>query len=270
MDQLDEIKRGNRTTWASGDFDEIASLIWDVGEDLVQRMDIGAGETVLDVGAGTGNAAIPAAAAGADVIASDLTPELFEAGRRRAGEEGVELQWVEADAEALPFDDGSFDVVLSTFGHMFAPRHRVAAGEIARVTRPGGRIGLCCWDPEATVGGFFRTVGSHMPPPPDVVQPPPMWGNPDHAREMFDGSGIELEFERGMTRMDFPDAVTATDHYAAKFGPVVMARQALEPEGRWQALHDDLVAFFDENSERTADGLSLPAEYLVIVGRRPA
>ncbi|MGB2850354.1 MAG: methyltransferase domain-containing protein [Solirubrobacterales bacterium] len=269
MDELVEIKQRNRAMWATGDFDAIAELIWDVGGRLIDRLGVGPGERLLDVGAGTGNAAIPAAVAGAEVVASDLTPELFDPGRRRATEAGVELEWVEADAEALPFEDGSFEIVVSTFGHMFAPRHRVAAEEIARVTRPGGRIGLCCWDPAGQVGDFFRTIASHMPPPPEGFQPPPMWGNPAHATEMFEGTGIGLEFEHEVTAMQFADAVSATDEYAEKFGPVVMARRALEPEGRWQALHDDLVKLFEEQSTPADDGISFDAQYLVILGRKP-
>jgi SAM-dependent methyltransferase len=269
MDELVEIKQRNRAMWAAGDFDAVADLIWDVGGRLIDRLGVGPGERLLDVGAGTGNASIPAAVAGAEVVASDLTPALFEAGRRRAAKAGVELEWVEADAEALVFEDESFDVVVSTFGHMFAPRHRVAAEEIARVTRPGGRIGLCCWDPAGRIGGFFRTIGSHMPPPPEIVEPPPLWGDPDHATKMFEGTGIELEFERASTTMVFPDAISAADEYADKFGPVVMARRALEPEGRWQPLHDDLVNFFEEESTPTDSGISFDAQYLVILGRKP-
>lgn len=269
-DELTEVKERSRATWAAGDFDAVAELILDVGERIVERLNIGPGERVLDVAAGTGNAAIPAAVAGADVVASDLTPELFVAGRRRAEAAGVELEWVEADAEALPFDDASFDAVLSTFGHMFAPRHEVAAAEIARVIRPGGRFGLCCWKPDGKVGTFFATIGKHTGPPPGVAVPPPMWGTVDHCAAMFDGSDVELEFEHATTRMDFTDADEAVDLYATKFGPVVMAKAALEPEGRWEPLREDLLAMFVEESEPTEKGLGFEAEYLVALGRKPS
>src|SRR5690606_26015107 len=133
--------------------------------------------------AGTGNAAIRAAEAGGVVTALDLTPEMFEAGRRRAAEAGVEISWVEGDAEALPFDDASFDVVLSTFGVMFAPRHAVAARELVRVLRPGGRIGLATWVPDGTVGDMFRTVAAEMPAPPPIAEPPLAWGDPAHVEK---------------------------------------------------------------------------------------
>ena len=269
MSELAEVKSRTRQMWASGDFDVVADLILDVGEGIVERLGIGPGERVLDVAAGTGNAAIPAAVAGADVVASDLTPELFVAGRRRAEAAGVELEWVEADAEELPFEDGSFDAVISTFGHMFAPRHEVAAAEIARVLRPGGRFGLCCWKPDGEIGRFFQTIGKHTGPPPGMAVPPPMWGTVDHCGAMFEGTGVELEFEHATTTMEFTDAKEAVDLYATKFGPVVMAKAALEPEGRWEALHDDLLALFDERSEPTGKGLGFKAEYLVVLGRKP-
>ncbi len=269
-DELNEVKKRSRATWAAGDFDAVAELILDVGEAVVGRLGVEPGERVLDVAAGTGNAAIPAAVAGAAVVASDLTPELFEAGRRRAEAAGVELEWVEADAEALPFDDDSFDAVVSTFGHMFAPRHEVAAAEIVRVTRPGGRFGLCCWKPDGKVGTFFATIGKHTGPPPGVTVPPPMWGTVDHCTAMFEGTGVELEFEHATTRMDFADAEEAVDLYETKFGPVVMAKAALEPEGRWEPLREDLLALFEAESEPTESGLGFEAEYLLILGRRPA
>jgi SAM-dependent methyltransferase len=270
MDELTEVKQRSRATWAAGNFDEVATTIWDVGERLVDRLGVSAGERVLDVGAGTGNASIPAAARGAEVVASDLTPELFADGRRRAEEAGVELDWVEADAEALPFEDGSFDVVVSTFGHMFAPRHDVAAAEIARVLSPGGRFGLCCWTPEGRIGAFFATIGRHTGPPPGVKVPPPMWGSPDHCSGMFGDTDVELEFERTTTSLEFGDVEEAVRFYEEKFGPIVMARAALEPEGRWPALREDLVALFDEHSEPTESGIAYEAEYLVILGRKPA
>ena len=254
--------------WAAGDFDEVASLVWDVGDRIVERLGVGAGERVLDVAAGTGNAAIPAAVLGAEVVASDLTPELFVAGRRRAEAAGVEIDWVEADVEALPFDDASFDAVVSTFGHMFAPRHEVAAAEIARVLRPGGRFGLCCWTPEGKIGSFLVTVIQHTGPPPGATMPPSAWGVPEHAAKMFEGTGIELSFERETTTMEFPSVEAMVEMYEQKFGPTVMARAALEPEGRWQALRDDLVALFERNTVPSGGGIAYEAEYLVILGRK--
>ena len=149
---------------------------------------IEAGQRVLDVAAGTGNAAIRAAERGADVTASDLTPELLEAGRAVAERDGLELDWVEADAEHLPFEDGSFDVVMSSIGAMFAPHHQAVADELVRVCRPGGTIGLLSWTPEGMLGALFRTMGPFMPPPPPGAQPPPLWGSEDHLRGLFGGT----------------------------------------------------------------------------------
>ena len=264
-----EVKQGARQTWASGDFDVVAQLIWDVGPTVVDRLPISAGHDVLDIAAGTGNAAIPAAATGARVVASDLTPELFEAGRRNAAAAGVEIEWVEADAESLPFDDASFDFVLSTFGIMFAPRHEVAAAEAARVLRPGGRLGFACWRPDGRIGSFFRTVAGHMPPPPEGFVPPPAWGTREHVEELFDGTGIGFEFHDDVASFEFESPEQALELYAAKFGPVLKAKEALEPEGKWDALAADLITLFESESDASGDGIRYRGEYLTIIGTKP-
>src|SRR5436309_10955351 len=162
--ELAKLKRGARSTWAAGDYGAVAQRqLWDVGERIVRRVGVAPGEDVLDVACGTGNAAIRAAEAGGRVVGVDLTPRLLEAGERLAAEANVEIDWVEGDAEALPVDDESFDVVLSVFGCMFAPRHDVTAQELARVLRPGGRLGVCAWTPDGYMGEFFRTMGGYMP-----------------------------------------------------------------------------------------------------------
>ncbi len=172
--------------WASGDYPSVAAeIIPDLGAVLVEACGIGPGHRVLDVAAGSGNAAIPAALAGAAVVACDLTPELFASGRERAVQHGVEVEWREADAEALPFADGEFDVVLSCVGVMFAPHHQAAADEMARVCRPGGTIGLINWTPEGFVGQMFAAMKPYAPPPPPGAQPPPLWGNEDHVRTLL-------------------------------------------------------------------------------------
>ena len=194
-----ELKQKHRKMWASGDYPSmVETFLTPLGPRLVDACEIGAGDRVLDVAAGTGNAAIPAAATGADVVASDLTPELFEAGRERAATAGVELEWVEADAHDLPFEDESFDVVISSIGVMFAPFHQRAADELVRVCKRGGRIGLLSWTPEGMIGGLFRTMGQFMPPPPEGAQPPPLWGGEEHLRDLF-GERVELErIEKGV------------------------------------------------------------------------
>lgn len=261
-DAITTLKAQARETWRSGDYDAVADGIWEVGERVVAHAEVRSGDEVLDVAAGTGNAAIRAAQAGGRVTALDLTPELFEAGRRRAAEAGVEVDWVEGDAEALPFDDERFDVVLSTFGVMFAPRHRVGAAELARVLAPGGRMCLATWTPDGTIADLFRTVAAELPAPPEFVQPPLAWGDPDHVAELFDGTGVELSFRREQLTVD-PDVRVeeAMEFYISSFGPLIMARRALEPEGRWEALADRLPMII----ERV---ITEPARYLLISGRK--
>ena len=162
MTDIAALKQQARATWAAGDFDAVAEFIWEAGGVAAEAAGCGPSDRVLDIAAGSGNAAVQAAQRGATVVASDLTPELFAAGRRRAEPAGVELEWVEADAEELPFEDASFDVAVSTFGIMFAPRQSVAAAELARVVKPGGRIALCSWQPSGFVGEMFATVARFL------------------------------------------------------------------------------------------------------------
>ncbi len=265
-----ELKERAHKTWAAGSFDDIAKLIWSVGSELVDAVGVGPGEKVLDVAAGTGNAAIAAAERGAEVTASDLTPELFVAGRANAAAAGVELEWLEADAEALPFEDESFDVVLSTFGIMFAPRQEVAAAEAVRVLRPGGRFGFCCWRPEGKIGAFFMTVARHMPPQPEGFVPPAAWGNREHCTSLFEGTGIELEFEDATVDQVFASPEAALELFSERFGPIVMAKAALEPQGKWEALRADLLDMWTAQSEPVDGGVAFTTEYLRIIGTKPA
>jgi SAM-dependent methyltransferase len=260
-------KQHNRSMWAAGNYDIVAERIWSVGERLVARVDVREGEDVLDVACGTGNATIPAARAGARVVGTDLTPELFDAARRHAADVGVDVTWVEGDAEALPFDEESFDAVTSTFGCMFAPRHDVAAREIARILRPGGRIGVASWTPEGVIGDFFGAVGAHLPPPPSFASPPIMWGNPDHVRSVFAETGLELSFELDHVDFHFDSVPEAVDFYEMNFGPLVKAREQLEPQGLWDAAHRDLVALYEEHEDE-GGSLDFPGEYLVVTGRK--
>jgi SAM-dependent methyltransferase len=269
MRTLSELKQNQRQMWATGDFPSMVEKIASVGVGVVERTGVKPGEDVLDVACGTGNAARPAARAGARVTGLDLTPELLDAGRREAAEEGVEVSFVEGDAESLPFEDASFDVVLSTFGCMFAPDHAAAASEIARVLRPGGRIGLANWTPEGEVGDFFRTVAQHAPPPPEVAESPPLlWGTEQHVLELFAGKGIDFEFGRRNVRFAFDSADDSVVYFETKFGPVIKARERLEPEGRWQALRDDLLRLFERHDVGEGDDLEYDSEYLVVLGRK--
>jgi len=231
-------------------------------------MDLAPGQDVLDVATGTGNVAIRAAAAGAQVVGLDITPELFATARRRAAEHDVTVDWLEGDAEELPFEDESFDRVLSTMGVQFAPRHEVVAQELARVCRPGGRIGLVNWTPQGQIGELFKIMGSYLPAPPDYASPPPLWGSEEHVRELFAGTGVELEFTRGMNPWDFD----SPEHYVVfmetHYGPTLKARERLTAEGRWEECRGELLAMAERRNEATDGGLLMHAEYLVVVGRK--
>jgi SAM-dependent methyltransferase len=254
-----------RIVWGKGDFGAVAPLIWQVGQDLVDAIDVQAGEDVLDIACGTGNAALRAAGRGATVTGLDIVPELLEQGRALADRVGVSVTWVEGDAEELPFDDDSFDVVLSIFGCMFAPDHRRAAAEIARVLRGGGRMGICAWMPEGRTGEMFATIGRHMPAPPEGFEPPPLWGVASHVEEIFAGTGMSIATQRGEVRfaVDSPDA--AFDLMTTKFGPILAAREVLEPAGRWEALAGDLRAYYRASFD-AEDGLV--GEYLLTTGTK--
>ena len=268
MQRLAEHKERDRAVWAAGDFDAIAELIWEVGGRVVDRVGVREGDEVLDVACGTGNASIPAALAGGDVTGLDLTPELFVAARERAARAAVDIDWVEGDAEELPFDDVSFDIVLSTFGCMFAPRQEQAAAEIARVLRRGGRACIASWTADGPIGEFFKTVGGHMPPPPQPFSPPVLWSNEDHVRSLLEPHGLSLECERETVLMKGDSAEALTTLYEEKFGPVVKAKELLEPQGKWDALREDLVKLFESHNAATNGGVAYPAEYLVVLATK--
>jgi SAM-dependent methyltransferase len=268
VDELSELRARSRAVWAAGDFPTIATLIVEPSERIVQRLEIGAGDEVLDVACGTGNSAIPAAEKGARVVALDLVPELLDVARRRAAEAGVDLELLEGDAEELPFEAESFDALISVFGVMFAPRHAVAAQEAARVVRPGGRIGLCSWTPEGSIGDFFRTVAGYAPPlPPDAI-PPFMWGTEEHVRRLFDGTGVEFAFEREQVGFTFESTEEAVETYATKFGPIVALQSLIESQGRWGAFLDDLAALIERHNESRDGSVAYHGEYLVAVGSK--
>ncbi len=260
--ELAEHKRATRAAWAAGDYPAVAEReLWPLGERIVGRVAVQPGEDVLDVACGTGNAAIRAAQAGGRVVGLDLTPELLDHGRRLTSAAGVVVEWVQGDAEALPFADESFDVVISILGVMFAPRHEVAARELARVLRPGGRIALLHWVADSPISQVFRTVGRYLPPPPAFASPPWLWGSEEHVRSLFAGSAIELRFEHGTVEFSpFESADADVEFHTTKVGPLRMARVLAEADGRWPALRAELEALHD--------GL-VSAEYLLVLGRKP-
>jgi ubiquinone/menaquinone biosynthesis C-methylase UbiE len=266
-----ELKAATRQAWALGDYHRFAKeTVWELGEILVRACGISAGQRVLDVAAGTGNTAIRAAEAGAEVVASDLTPENFEAGRREAEAHGVELDWVEADAEALPFADGEFDVVTSSFGAIFAPDHRAVADEMLRVCRPGGTIGMLNFTPEGLISDIFATLGPYMPPPSPGALPPAQWGNEKHVRELLGNRVESLQ----MTRRKYVEKAASPRDYRElfkeAFGPVVAiyASLAQEPEGA-AALDRDFLEFATRaNSGRPEGPAEYRYEYLLVVARK--
>jgi ubiquinone/menaquinone biosynthesis C-methylase UbiE len=268
MTEVEEFKTRNRSMWAAGNYDRIASLIWPVGEVVVEAAAIEPGMDVLDVAAGTGNVATRAAAAGATVTAADLTPELFDDGRRRAEEAGVQIaDWVEADVEALPFADASFDRVLSSFGAIFAPRHKIAADELVRVLRPGGTLVMTAWLQHSFGGRLFQTLGRHLPQPPEFADPPVLWGDEGHIRRIL-GGVLLLAFENRKMDFVFSSIDEMVAEYEEAFGPLVLARKTLGGD-----KYDSLVRDFRVLVEHLDVGegeARIPAEYLLIVGHKPA
>jgi ubiquinone/menaquinone biosynthesis C-methylase UbiE len=267
-----ELKTATRAAWALGDYHRFAKeTVWQLGEVLVQACGISTGQRVLDVAAGTGNTAIRAAETGAEVVASDLTPENFEAGRHEATAHGVELEWVEADAEALPFADGEFDVVTSSFGAIFAPDHRAVADELLRVCRPGGTIGMLNFTPEGLISDFFGALGPYMAPPPPGALPPPLWGSEEHVRELFGDRVESLVMTRGhyVERAESPRDYR--ELFKQTFGPVVGAYANLAEDPERAALDRDFLEFATRANSGPPEG---PAEYhyeyLLVVARRSA
>ena len=261
--QLDEFKTVQRRIWTSGEYSDLSPYIADVGELIVTRAGITPGMHVLDVACGTGNAARPAARAGAHVVGVDLTPKLLAAGEAKAREEGLAIEWREGDAEHLSFDNGRFDRVLSTFGHMFAQRHRQTASDMARVCRPGGAIVTATWLAEGSVGEVFRTSGSFMPPPPDYASPPILWGTEDHVREMFAGVAKSFEFERHVNRIEWESVDAFADYFMDRFGPMVTARQMLGE--RFGELRGKVIDIWKRVNESKDGRFVLPQQYLVSI-----
>jgi SAM-dependent methyltransferase len=256
--------------WASGDYPSmVETFLLPLGPSLVEACGIGPGTRVLDVAAGTGNAAIPAALVGADVTASDLTPELLDAGRQRAEGAGLTLAWVQADAEDLPFDDGSFDVVISAIGAMFAPHHQATANELVRVCRPGGTIGLLNWTPEGMIGTLLRTLGQFAPPPPPGAQPPPLWGSEAHLGSLF-GADVDFATSRRdvLNVTSFERPRDFGEHFKARYGPTIVAQANARRTGREDEFEAALDRFCDEWNRGTPDRARFEIEYLLAVGTR--
>lgn len=264
-------KAAQRAVWASGDYDRFARhTVWDLGPLLVEACGIATGQRVLDVAAGTGNVAIRAALAGASVVALDLTPEHFTAGRRGAAAAGVDVEWIEGDAEALPFDDETFDVVTSCLGAMFAPDHQRVADELVRVCRPGGTIGLIAFTPEGIGGEFFALLAPYLPAAPPGAQPPVLWGDHTHVRGLFQSSARDLS----MTRYTYVERAATPEAYRQLFvqalGPVVAIRERLggSPDRRDEFDRAFLDAIVRWNGGVAVGPVAIAYEYLLVVARR--
>lgn len=264
------LKARHRAMWAMGDYDAVATqVIPALGPVLVDAMGIRPGERVLDVAAGSGNASLPAARAGAQVVASDLTPELLDHGRVHAAAEGLDIDWHEGDVEALPYDDGSFDVAMSVVGIMFAPNHQASADELTRVTRPGGRVGLISWTPEGFIGQMFATMKPYAPPPPPGAQPPPLWGREEHVRGLFGARVTDVNATTQHLTVDtFSRPEDFLGFFKRTYGPTIAVYKSLADQPERAAALDqeltDLAARFGFAGGST----TMAWEYLLLTATR--
>jgi SAM-dependent methyltransferase len=266
---IDELKERARKTWSAGDFDDIAQMFPGVGEHLVARAEISPGMKVLDVACGTGAATIPAALAGGVCTGLDLIPAMLDTARVNADEAGVQIDWVEGDAEDLPFSDGSFDRVLSQFGVMFAPRHEVTAAELARVCAPGGTVAVANWTPEGMIGDMFKAIGSRLPAPPAPAKPPVLWGSEEHVRSLFEPHGLEVSSERAMAMFRGKTVDEIVTRFETNYGPWKMAQAALGED--WADVRSDLLELFESANDPSANGnAEVFGEYLVVTATKAA
>lgn len=257
------IKQRQRATWASGDYAVVGTTLQLVGESLCEAVDLLAGERVLDVAAGNGNATLAAARRFGRVTSTDYVAALLERARERAAAERATVEFREADAESLPFEDGSFDVVLSTFGVMFTPDQEKAARELARVCRPGGRIGLANWTPDGFIGQLFKTIGRHVPPPPGV-RSPALWGTTERLEELFPGHNVRAEPKIHHFRFGSPEHWLEV--FTTYYGPTNRAFAALD-ESKQDDLRQDLMDLL-HRFNRGEDTLVVPSTYLEVVVHR--
>ena len=257
------LKKKQQATWASGDFAVIGTTLQIVGETLAEAADVRAGERVLDVAAGNGNATLAAARRFAKVTSTDYVPALLDDGARRAAAERLDVTFELADAEDLPFEDQTFDVVLSTFGAMFTPDHARPAREMLRVTRPGGRIGLANWTPEGFIGRLFRIVGAYLPPPLGLKSPA-LWGTEPHIVELFGAQAMEIRTERKHFNFRYRSPAHWLQVFREYYGPVHKAFAALDSV-RQKALETDIVRLLEELNVSGGSSLVVPGEYLEVV-----
>src|SRR5829696_4567031 len=246
--------------WGTGDYKAVADRIASAGETVVERARIEPGMDVLDVACGTGNATVPAAKLAARVTGLDFAPDLLKIAREHGADSMVEVDWIEGDAQDLPFEDDSFDRVISCFGHMFAPDHKRTADEMRRVCRPDGRIAIACWTPDGKIGEMFRRIGAISPPPPDGFQPPTLWGTEEHVRDLL-GEGVEFERHQVEWSADSVDAYA--DFMENSFGPLINAREQLGDD----VVHETYLGYLYDVNEAGDGTMRFSGEYLVSVAR---
>lgn len=263
---LSAIKDRQQKTWTSGDYARIGNTLVVMGELLCEAVDLHAGDKVLDVATGSGNTAISAARRFCDVTGIDYVPELIEHARRRAEVEGMEITFEVGDAEDLPYPDASFDVVLSTLGVMFAPDQEKVAGELLRICRPGGKIGLANWTPDGFIGNMFRTLGKHVPPPPGI-KPPPLWGTEERLRELLGEGVASLALIQHSYAFRYPSAEHFVEYFRSYYGPTLKAFESLDPDGQ-EALAEDLEGLLERWNTSGDATIIVPSDYLEVVAVR--
>ncbi|WP_433376797.1 class I SAM-dependent methyltransferase [Actinoplanes sp. CA-142083] len=260
---LDGLKAKQQKTWASGDYSAVAALIQPIAEELAQAADLSAGATVLDIAAGSGNASLAAARCGCRVTSTDYVTGLLDRGRERASAEHLPMDFDVADAESLPYADGSYDAVISVVGAMFAPDQEKVAAEMTRVCRPGGTIAMANWTPEGFIGHMFRTVGRRVPPPPGI-RGPVEWGSEPRIRELFGDRVSNLRVVPRTFVFRFATPEHFADYFRTNYGPTLKAFEALGPDGG-KPLYDDLVALAAEHNVATDGTTKIPSAYVQVL-----
>jgi SAM-dependent methyltransferase len=265
--EMESLKTRLKDMWMTGDFGQVAKVIETCAEEFIARLSPKSGERLLDVACGSGNLAIPAARAGAVVTGVDIATNLIEQARARAEAEGLTIQFDEGDAENLQYNDAAFDVVASMFGAMFVPRPEMAAAEMIRVCRPGGRIAMANWTPDGFVGQMFRTGGKHVPPPPNMP-PPVKWGDEETVRERLRDGIADLQLKRQMCQFKFPfPPAEVVEFFRTYFGPTQRAFDALDSGGQ-AALRSDLEKLWTEHNKATDNTTHVEGEYLEVIATK--
>jgi SAM-dependent methyltransferase len=264
-DVYSTLTQRQKAVWSAGDWVAIAPTIADASSVVVEKLGVDRGHDYLDVATGNGTAAILGAKRGARATGLDFVPRWVEAATERAAAEGVEATFVVGDAQDLPFDDDSFDRVSSVFGTMFAPDQERAAAELVRVCRPGGVIAVAAWTPEGLNGRMFMTLGKYMPPPPEGFKPPILWGTDERVHELF--AGHDVQTERVMLTSEYEDFDAFVELWEGTLGPVVTARQVLEPEGKWAAAREEVHAIYKDANQLQPPAIRTSAEYLLTTVR---